>query len=327
MLSRVADSIFWINRYLERADNVARFIIVNKYLLMDLGIDSNDKRWQSIISTTGDDKLFTKKHKTLNEEKAIKFLTFDDTNPNSIISCISYARENARTIREVISSEIWNHINELYHFINKHKRKRSLEALDIIYKSLINFGYMYTGLYNNTMTRDECWHFGNIGRMLERSDKTSRIIDVKHFLLQANTSKNNPYDSIEWGALLKSASAYEAYFKTHHYIDYRHATDFLIFNDQFPRSIDYSLTASIKSLLEILKFHNIKNHSVLSLYLNLKKLLENSTIDEILNSGVHQFIDSIQTQLNNIGMEIQDSFFQGKVHNEDNLGMLHSSAS
>src|ERR1700743_3210508 len=116
MLSRVADSIFWLSRYLERAENVARFIDVNLHLALDLGPEM-DRQWDPLIFTTGDHVEFYERHKEANQERVIQFLTFDESNPNSIASCLRSARENARTVREMLSTQMWEELNKFYLFV------------------------------------------------------------------------------------------------------------------------------------------------------------------------------------------------------------------
>lgn len=214
MLSRVADSIYWLTRYVERAENVARFVEVNLNLLLD---SSGTTQWDPIISTTGDLALFRNRYGEATAENVIRFLTFDAKYSNSILSCLQIARENARSVRDVISSEMWQQVNSFYLLVTEVAQSRTLSDLTTI----LNFfeevklqSHLFAGIMDATMTHNEGWHFGQIGRLIERADKTARILDVKYFiLLPSPKDVGSTLDELQWMALLKSASAYEMYRK------------------------------------------------------------------------------------------------------------------
>ncbi|MCS6815401.1 MAG: alpha-E domain-containing protein, partial [Cyanobacteria bacterium] len=207
MLSRVADSIFWLNRYVERAENVARFVDVNLTMLMD-NPTSSDQQWEPIVLTTGDLPLFQERYGSATAEKVIQFLTFDDDYANSILSCLRAARENARSIREIISSEMWQQVNSFYLMV-KGAADRPLESPSEFFTNVKLASHLFQGLMDATMSHNEGWHFGQIGRLLERADKTTRILDVKYFILLPSPNYvGTTLDELQWMALLKSASAY-----------------------------------------------------------------------------------------------------------------------
>jgi uncharacterized alpha-E superfamily protein len=184
MLSRVANSIYWLGRYLERADNYARFIDVNFNLMLDLPPDLK-AQWEPLVITTGDQDLYKKKYDSFEIKKVIHFLTFDTDNPNSIISSINFARENARVIRENLTKETWEKLNELYHFVQKRAEKKDNGNDDprAFFESVKNQILLLYGLADSTVARTEGWYFRQLGLFLERADKTSRIVDVKYHIL------------------------------------------------------------------------------------------------------------------------------------------------
>ncbi|MEM9964337.1 MAG: alpha-E domain-containing protein, partial [Asticcacaulis sp.] len=201
MLSRVANSLYWMSRYLERAENVARFIDVNTHLMLDLALPVDQTQWLPLISASDDEEAFKERYEHADEKSVVRFLTFDDKNPNSILSCINKARENARTIREVIPVDVWERINELYHLTQAHSRKRSVGALESYYNEVRRSGNHFAGMLINAMSRDESWHFARMGQLLERADKTARLLDVKYFLLlPKGEAIDSPYDNVQWGA-------------------------------------------------------------------------------------------------------------------------------
>ena len=316
MLSRVANSIYWMSRYLERAENVARFIAVNSHLMLDMGLDPDNTQWKPLVVTTGDDADFDKRYVHASEKNVIHFLTFDPKNMNSILSCIQIARENARTVREIISSEMWEQINDLYHFAQKHSRKRRVDDLQAFYSHIRLASHLITGLCENTMSHGEGWQFAQLGKMLERADKTARILDVKYFLLLPNPEYvDSPYDAVQWGAVLKSANAFEMYRKHFHRISYKDVTDFLIFDREFPRSMAYCVQAAANALSEISEDRTQPLPAQAEIA-KLQKSLLSTSIDTVLANGLHEFIDVFQFNLNIVDRAIHSSFFNMATINE-----------
>ncbi len=308
MLSRAAENLYWLGRYIERAENVARIIDVNNNLMLDSNVASIDQQWQPLIVTSGDDEDFEKRYKSYSEKNVIKFLTFDEKNPNSIWSCVNSARFNAKCVREAISPEMFNEINELYHKLNAmSKIKLSTEKLKELYEYVIKFSHLIIGLTERTMLQDEGWCFIRLGRMLERADKITRILDVKYFFLLPSVGYvNTPYDDIQWAALLKSASAFEPYRKKHNTIEYDKIIDFLILEKTFPRSVKYAVNRAFEVLNQIDEGRGSKSIAKLS---NLNQELEVAVVSEIRDFGLHEYLDLIQQKLNDIGDEIYKDFF------------------
>ncbi len=255
MLSRVADSIFWMSRYIERAENVARFIDVNMHLAMDLGTEGVRvaDQWAPLVTTTGDSERFTELYGEPDQHKAIQFLTFDERNPNSILSCLRAARENARTVREMISSPMWEEVNKFYLMVRSAKTTSDLldNAYDF-FKQIKLSSHLLEGITVATMSHGEAWHFARMGRLLERADKTSRILDVKYYVLLPTVLEvGTPLDTVQWSALLESASALEMYRKRFGRIAPADVADFLILDREFPRAIHFCLIKAEESLLAI----------------------------------------------------------------------------
>ena len=310
MLSRVADSIYWLNRYIERAENVARFIDVNLNLMLDLPAEM-PQQWQPLVSVTGDMDLFNARYSEANSENVIQFLTFDENNANSIISCLKVARENARSIREVISSEMWEEVNSFYLMIQDYSTQpKTLGALPKLFREIKMSSHRFAGVMDATMSHNEGWHFGQLGRLLERADKTARILDVKYFLLLPSAEwVGTPLDRIQWISLLKSASAYEMYRKCQHHIIPSCVAEFLILDRAFPRSIHFCLWQAEQCLHEITQtpagsWCNGAERALGKLCSQLGYL----TIDEIIQSGLHEFLDQMESSINQVGNEIYTTF-------------------
>ncbi len=310
MLSRAAESIYWMNRYLERAENVARFIEVNCHLMLDLPVEAKGQ-WEPLVLTTGDQDLFYENYATDNQASVIDFLTFSPVNPNSIISCLQNARENARSIREIISTEMWEQINKFYLQVQNIDKPHAQDAPHDYFTDIILASHLLTGIQHNTMSHNEAWQFARLGRTLERADKTSRILDVKYFFLLPEVDDvGTPYDNIQWSALLKSASALEMYRKQFGPIEPHNVVDFLVLNREFPRAIRYALFSANQSLHTISgtpegSFQNTPEQ----LLGRLLAELDYTSIDEIFTRGLHEYLDIFQTQLNQIDSAVFEAFF------------------
>ena len=320
LLSRVADAVHWMNRYVERAENVARFVDVNLHLTLDapsLAPSTGASPWASLVAATGDHALFAERYGAPTRENVMQFLTFDRTYPSSIASCLRAARENARSVREVISSEMWKQLNEMYLHVKEASRdpEAAFASPFELYERIKHGCHAFVGITYLTMTHNEAWHFGRLGRLLERADKTSRIVDVKAFLLlsQGGAFANQPDDEIQWAALLKSASALEMYRKRHGRIAPERVLEFLLFETKFPRSVRYCVTKAERSL------HAITGSEGESVALRpearlaaLREEVSSPDTRAIVSAGgaeVHAWIDAFQTKLNGVGEGIYEELF------------------
>lgn len=315
MLSRVAESIYWMSRYVERADNVARIMDANYHMILDLPIGVGEQ-WEPLVVTTGDEELFKKLYDEFNRENVIQFLTFDSRNPNSILSCLRMARENARSVREWISSEMWQQINTFYLLIKDASHKTGgIELPHELFVEIMMSSHLFTGLSENTMTHGEGWQFARLGRMLERADKTARIIDVKYFILLPSVEYvGTPYDHILWGSILRSASAFEMYRKHYGRIVPDQIIEFMVLNSEFPRAIHHCLIMAELSLRNI--SGTMRGRFTNRAEKGLGRLLSDidyTTIDDIKSTGLHQFIDDLQTRLNDVSELVFETFFSVPV--------------
>jgi uncharacterized alpha-E superfamily protein len=311
MLSRVANSIYWMCRYIERAENVARFISVNLNLLLDMPSESG-KHWDPLIMITGDQDRFHQHCRDCSQKEVIDFLTFDRSYPNSIISCLSSARENARSTREIISSEMWEHLNNFYlEMANIQSPRFAAKDPDRFFKIIQMRSHLFTGLLDSTMSHGEAWNFARTGLMIERADKTSRILDVKYFMLLPSAEfVNTPIDNIQWMAVLKSASAFEMYRKEHHLITPKNVASFLIYDHQFPRSIRHCVTKAQVALHRITGSPpGSASNPAEKRIGRIKADLEYTDIDEVIHQGMHEYLDQLQTRLNELDEAIGNTFF------------------
>ncbi len=315
MLSRVADAIYWASRYVERAENVARFIEVHLNLTLETPVRQRPS-WRSLVMITGDHELFDRSHGDTSAEAVAWFLTFDPTYPNSIVSSLARARDNARSVRESISREMWQELNEFYLMVKQASRApfRVNEMGDFLRRVKLS-GIHYEGVTNATLSRGEAWSFARLGRLLERADKTSRILDVKYYSL-SSTADAVPgtaaaaVDQAGWGALLNSASALQMYRQHHHVTAPRDVARFLLLNRQFPRSILYCVSEAQLSL------HAVSGTPLRSASSRAERLLGRlqanlgyASIEDVMEQGLHQYIDGLQRSLNDVGSAIGVAFF------------------
>jgi uncharacterized alpha-E superfamily protein len=328
MLSRVADSVYWMNRQIERAENVARAVDTTLDLALE-GTISPGRLWSALVCTFGDQAEFWGRFGRADERHVIAFLAFDLGNPNSIASCLQIARENARTVRDMISSPMWEEINKAHLFVRAAAASHAevshpREFLDEVKRA----SQLITGVTDATMSHGEAWHFARLGRLIERADKTSRVLDVEHYFTPAASRLAPPAgeaaaagleaveppagDAVQWSAVLESASALEMYRKEYGAVSRRNVAEFLIFDRAFPRAMHFCLIKAEESLLAV-------TGGTKGAYTNpaeqrlgrLRSALDYGAIDEILGdqAELHGFIDGFQAKLNDASLAIHDTFF------------------
>jgi len=312
MLSRVADSTYWMSRYVERAENVARFVAANTTLMLDSPMMGGELQWDALVKTSGDHVEFKKRYGEATRSNVIRFLTMDPENPNSVLSCLAAARENARSIREIISSEMWEQINTFYLMVREvaaspGNADRAQEFCEAVKQS----SHLFNGITDGTLTRSEAWHFIRLGRMLERADKTSRLLDVKYYiLLPSPADVGKPIDEVQWATLLRSASGFEMYRKRHGRISPLNIVQFLLLDPEFPRAVRFCLNHCRDSLHAITgtptgTFRN-SSERVLG---QLCSDLAYTQVDDVIRRGLHESVDELQTSMNQLGTGIHELFF------------------
>ena len=314
LLSRVAESVYWMARYIERAENVARFIGVNLHLQLDLAGDGVNQ-WESLVDASGDAAIFKERYGEATQAGVIKFLVFDPENPNSIYSCLRYGRENARSVRETISSEMWEQVNTMYLQIQAHKGWLDFDSVPEFFRDIRLSCHLFQGITDATMTHSEAWHFLRMGRMLERADKSSRMLDVKYFMLLPSLSDvNTPIDDIHWSAVLKSVSGFEMYRKRYGRLSPRDIVAFLVLDPEFPRAVRHCVHKANQSL------HSITGTATGFYYFRSEQFmgqihadLDFTSVDTILRHGLHEYLDALQTKLNTVDDYIKSEFFSSSL--------------
>jgi uncharacterized alpha-E superfamily protein len=313
MLSRDADSMYWMARYVERAEHIARLLLVNSTFLIDVGDLApaiQAQQWQSILTILRVPSLADGPDLALRVQK---HLALDVDNPNSIVSCITRARENARGIRENISSEMWENLNTLYWMLNSDEaRLRFEESPDDLYRSVMTASMLFQGLTDQTLPHDQRWLFTQLGKYLERVDVTCRIIQIKseffkiHEHLFESTIRN-----LNWMAVLRSCCSIEAY-RRHNLGDMDPAlvVGFLILERTFPRSIRFGVSNALAAMTAIRTStrggHIDPAERILG---RLDAQLEYADMSEIHLEGVPAYLQKLQTSASEASAAVARSYF------------------
>ena len=310
LLARYADCIFWLARYIERAENLARILDVNETFSRD---SRGGQNWRSIVQLNSDEERFFAGHDAAAAHNVVNFYVVDGDNPTSIVSTIRYARENARTLRPLISTEMWVQLNVFYNRLTELRTEDlapgNLAALFAMIKEACQ---THTGITEGTFFRDQGWYFYQIGRYIERADQTTRLLDIKyHLLLPSPSDVGSPVDVSQWNALLRSAAGYHAYRRLHAASTTpARVAGFMLLNNAFPRSVHHCVREVGRLLGEVKSHHGLRNGNDAAEELDrLQAVLGTFEITAILRSGLHEFLDSIQRQLMAVTRELSIAFF------------------
>jgi len=311
MLSRTADNLYWLARYVERAEFVARILEATQRLTaMPLSYIGGTNEWESAVATAGSAKAFAAHYPEANEETAIDFLAFSTANPSSIRNCFEMARANARSVRTALTAEMWDVINggwlELKRFGNgPPSREEFLRFLRWVQETSLRFD----GSAYRTMLRNDAYWFTRLGVFLERADNTARILDVKyHMLLPAHERVGGPLDYFQWTAILRAVSAHTSY----HWV-YRQGikpwlvADLLILRPEMPRSLTSCYENIVRHLDSLGSSHGRQGGSQRRARAILGRL-QNEKIEAIFQSGLHEFITLFIGDNTNLGTVIAEQY-------------------
>ena len=310
MLSRVADSLYWINRYLERAENISRFLEVSEAMALDCPPGSAQP-WLPLVDATGDRRSFDQAYPTRTPGDVLQFLLLDRENPNSIVSCIAMARENARQIRDVITTEMWEQINDLHWSLQDGEVIWS-EPVQEQLRTIRKGCQIFYGITEATLSRDLSWLFSQLGRLIERADKTSRILDVKYFLLLPKPEDvGGVLDELQWITLLRTVGAYQMYRQsTQQAINPTAVARFLLLDPIFPRSVRFCLQG-INDTLQQIQTQPVQGppDDLDCLRGQLLARWSYVRIDTLIATGLHEATDQLQRDLNRLHELIQQRYF------------------
>lgn len=294
MLGRAAGSMFWMSRYNERAENMARLLEVAYRVVMTPRFASDTQEdWRSTLRSAGCLPAFEANHGDISQLAAINFMLFDPNNPSSVRSCVERARNNARSVRTAITSEMWESINTTYiEFMEVKPQHMSDDRLPGFLSWVKQRSMLLRGALLGTLMRNDGYHFAQLGTFIERADNTARILDVKYWLLLPdNEVVGGSLDTYQWSTILRSVSANRSY--RHAYRDSSlkafNVAEFLITRKEMPRSLAYCYDWVEESIADLTASYDERLASY-DMAVETHKLLSEQTMDEIFASGLHEFL-------------------------------------
>ncbi|HIJ94263.1 MAG TPA: alpha-E domain-containing protein [Desulfuromonadales bacterium] len=312
MLSRIADSMYWMARYLERAGETARLMEINLLYLVEAEEDMGEEdKWRPILQITSAEPLYIEQYgdNSITTPRVLQFISAGRTNASSIRACLRLFRENARVARDRISKEMWEAVNEIWmEFDERLKGTLTAERAGTLFVELRNQVARFNGLSASTMMRGEAYAFYQLGGCFERADMTSRILDVKyHIILPDLSMVGSALDYYQWAALLKSLSGFEAFRRSYHSgFMPADVAEFVVLNRDFPRSIVFSVE-HIGSALETIGLE--QKDATRAAFTRLSEMVS-ETSEQIFNNGLHEYLESLLGRLTAFHAALAEEFFQ-----------------
>ena len=305
MLSRVANAVYWAARYIERAENTARIISVNTNLVLDTP-KGMSPGWEPLVMITGSQETFARQYAEPSERNVIRFLLTDAGNGVSVLYALTQARENARTVRDVLPREVWEEINNLYLFAKDNVQQGQSKRGRYEYVMKVIRGVQQlTGMMAGTMSNNMPYDFMVLGRNLERADMTLRILDVRSASLLPHAGGLRPFENIQWMSVLKSLSAYQMYLQYMGVRVHRQAVlQFLLQDRYFPRAIHHCVLRAGSALQDL-----PRNQSVLPYLEKVKASLAKVDVAKLDPAALHDFIDAQEANLAEVGATIAKVYF------------------
>ncbi len=311
MLSRAAESLYWMARYIERAEDLTRLLAVNFNALLDTQPEDASQGWQPLVTIAGDDALFAQAYDEVTAQSVIEFFLWHPLNPNGVTTCINRARENARSVREQISSEIWEHINRLYFLVRDVKRRAVLASPSDFFNQVRDGSHAFQGITTATLTHGEPYHFIQLGLHLERADKTARILDAKYVYIN-RLQRDSAETSLQLIALLRSCSAFEPFRRAAMgELNIERVVDYLLLDRAFPRAVLFCINQG-QAALDILGSDNpspIKAEHPRRTLGRLAADLEYLNIHDVLGDGMDPYLNQLLAKLNSIGGDVARAYF------------------
>ncbi|MCX5481554.1 alpha-E domain-containing protein [Kaistia geumhonensis] len=310
MLSRTADNLFWLARYVERAENTARILdAANRLAAMPIAYAGESNEWESAVAATGTLGLFKSLGREATGESVVDFLAFSADNPSSIRSCLERARVNARTVRTALTSEMWEAINGAWLGLRDFNRLGDRVRLNAFLTYVKEASLRFDGSAYRTMLRNDAYFFSGLGSFIERADNTARILDVKyHLLLPEQESVGGGLDFFQWSSILRSVSANTAY----HWV-YRESVkpwlvaDLLVLNEQLPRSLS-ACYGRICEFLDELSLAYGRQGPAQRVARSTRNRLQNATLEDVFQGGLHEFLTEFIGENSRLGQAITDQY-------------------
>lgn len=314
MLSRTADHLFWLSRYIERAENTARMLdIAYQTSLQPQSAEESEQTWRSLVSISELNGLFAAKYSAINARNVMEFMVADESNLSSIFNCLRAARENARAVRGALTTEVWETMNQTWLEFRRLLREGALARDPSQLFEWVKYrSHLSRGVTVGTMLQDEAFHFIRIGSFLERADNTARLLDVKFYRQEQtqsgveDTGHDTARDFYYWSAVLRSVSGFEIYRKVYsNVIQPEKVAELLILRADMPRSLSHCMTRMQANLKRVA---NAQSAETLRRVGRLEAELAFGRIDEILADGLHPFLDGFLAEVADLGVRISQDF-------------------
>ena len=311
MLGRTANDLFWMSRYMERAENIARLLEVGyRIALLPREGDGQDEEWRSTLRSAGCEKGYLAKYGAYDTRDVVNFMLFDADNPSSVYSSLATARRNARAQRTALTREMWESLNSAWiEFSAIDRQTLSSNELPPLFDWIKERSALFRGTLLNTILRNDTFYFNQLGTFLERADNTARILDVKYYvLLPHNELVGGEIDSVQWAAILRSVSAHRSY-RWVYKDSYKpwQIADYLILNRQMPRSLRSCYEEIVPALDELGGFYGSSN-GCQALASETRRLLAEGDMNAIFQSGLHEFLAEFIARNNRLGSEISTAY-------------------
>jgi len=308
MLGRTANGLYWMFRYIERAENIARLVDAGMRMsLTRMGAVEDD--WDGVLQSAGVRETYDAGHAKLTGADAIDYLLRDRNNPSSVMSCIDAGRNNARMVRTALTRETWEATNECWIDLKTllGKRLKAAEMPEVI-DAIKRRAGLIRGAFHGSMLRNELYNFARIGTFIERADNTARILDVKYYVLLPSVSAvGSSLDNVQWESILRSVSAHRSYSWVYD-AEYKpsNIADFLILNGQMPRSLAYCYEKIVSNLGYLA--HDGERLAAHDTSDGIRKMLQTLEIKDIMHNGLHEFLEDFVWRNNQLGQEISDGY-------------------
>ncbi|GIX11039.1 alpha-E domain-containing protein [Elioraea sp.] len=310
LLARYAESLFWMARYLERVENLARVLDVTQTFEAS---GRAAQAWESVVRINADEEGFAVRYGAASPEAVRRFYLLDRDNPTSIPAAVAAARQNARTLRPLISTEMWQQLNVFHGWIAALAEEDvAADQLSRLCARIKEGVQLQTGITEGTFFRDQGWFFLQLGRQIERADQVTRLLDIKyHLLLPSLADIGSALDLSQWHALLRAAAGYHAFRRAHpRGLTPNAVADFLLLNDAFPRSTLFCVRLAEWNLERLRSRYGLRVRAPAERLEELRAGLEERRIEEIIAGGLHEFLDWVQRMLIAAADEIGTAFFR-----------------
>ena len=309
LLARSAENLFWLGRYLERVENLARIVEITETFARDF----SERNWMSVVQINADERRFFDSYSHADAPSVVRFYLLDGENPTSVPASLQAAHQNARALRPVISIEMWEQVNVMRNlWRNVTPEDLAPASLPRLCRRLREQCQVHEGIVEGSLSHDEAWHYYRLGKTLERADQTTRLLDIKYHLLLPNVGAvGSALDASQWNALLRAAAGYQAFRRVYQgRMTPAAVAGFLLFSDSFPRSVSLCVRQLAWLLTQLRSRYRLAAGAAAEEKLDeMHAVLADVSIDRIIEAGLHEYLDWLQRQFGALTVDIGEGFF------------------